>query len=67
MGTLADKLQYQQKKTVEFDNTPNGSEIILFNNWDLHDSGGAYVNAGTIDLSDSYIKINNVVVQGLLK
>ena len=62
-----DKVTVLGEKTVEMDTTSIGNEIILFNNWDLRDSGGSYANAGTIDLSDSYIKINNTVVQGILK
>ena len=62
-----DKVTILGEKTVEMDTTPNDSTIILFNNWDLNSSGGQYANAGTIDLSDSYIKINDVVVQGILK
>lgn len=62
-----DKVTVLAEKTVEFDTTPNPSEMILFNNWDLSDGGGHYANAGTIDLSDSYIKINDTVVQGILK
>ena len=62
-----DKTTVLAEKTVDFDSTPNDNKIVLFNNWDLNYSGGDYANAGTIDLSDSYIKINDVVVQGLLK
>lgn len=63
----ADKTTILDEKTFEIDTTPIDSTIILFNNWDLYDQGGAYGNTGTIDLSDSYIKINDVVVQGILK
>lgn len=63
----ADKTTILGEKTVEMDTTPNDNKIILFNNWDLSHSGGGYANAGTIDLSDSYIKINDTVVQGILK
>ncbi len=63
----ADKTTILDEKTFEIDTTPIDSTIILFNNWDLSTSGGMYANPGTIDLSDSYIKINDVVVQGILK
>ena len=62
-----DKVTILGEKTVEMDTTPNNNKIVLFNNWDLDYNGGGYANAGTIDLSDSYIKINDVVVQGILK
>lgn len=62
-----DKVTVLAEKTVEFDSTPNDNKIVLFNNWDLSYNGGDYANAGTIDLSDSYVKINDVVVQGILK
>lgn len=62
-----DKVTVLAEKTVEMDTTSIGNKIVLFNNWDLYDTGGAYASTGTIDLSDSYIKINNVVVQGTLK
>ena len=62
-----DKVTVLREKTVEFDSTPNDNKIVLLNNWDLDSSGGQYANAGTIDLSDSYIKINDMVVQGILK
>ena len=62
-----DKTTILDEGTFEIDTTPINGKIILFNNWDLYDSGGAYGNTGTIDLSDSYIKINDVVVQGILK
>ena len=62
-----DKTTILDEMTFEIDTTPIDSKIILFNNWDLTSSGGAYANTGTIDLSDSYIKINDVVVQGILK
>lgn len=63
----ADKTTILGEKTVEMDTTPCDSTIIMLNNWDLSSSGGLYANAGTIDISDSYIKINDVVVQGILK
>lgn len=63
----ADKTTILDEFTLELDTTPIDSTIILFNNWDLTSDGGLYANSGTIDLSDSYIKINNVVVQGILK
>ena len=62
-----DKTTILDEGTFEIDTTPIDSKIILFNNWDLYDSGGAYGNTGTIDLSGSYIKINDTVVQGILK
>lgn len=62
-----DKTTILDEMTFEIDTTPIDSTIILFNNWDLSSGGGMYANAGTIDLSDSYIKINDVVVQGILK
>ena len=62
-----DKTTILDEGTFEIDTTPIDSKIILLNNWDLYDSGGAYGNTGTIDLSDSYIKINDTVVQGILK
>ena len=62
-----DKVTILGEKTVEMDTTPNDNKIILLNNWDLTYNGGNFGNAGTIDLSDSYIKINDVVVQGILK
>lgn len=62
-----DKVTVLGEKTVDMDTTSIDNKIMLFNNWDLYDDGGAYANNGTIDLSDSYIKINNVVVQGILK
>ena len=61
-----DKVTILGEKTVEMDTTPNDNKMILFNNWDLSGSGGGYANAGTIDLSDSYIKRNDVVVHGIL-
>lgn len=61
----ADKTTILGEKTVEMDTTPCNSTIIMLNNWDLSTGGGGYANAGTIDLSDSYIKINDTVVQGL--
>lgn len=62
-----DKVTILGEKTVEMDTTPVDNKMILFNNWDLTYNGGGYANIGTIDLSDSYIKINDVVVQGILK
>ena len=62
-----DKVTILGEKTVEMDTTPVDNKMILFNNWDLTYNGGGYANTGTIDLSDSYIKINDVVVQGILK
>ena len=62
-----DKVTVLHETAFELDTTPIDSTIILLNNWDLNYNGGGYANAGTIDLSDSYIKINDVVVQGLLK
>ena len=62
-----DKTTILDEFTLELDTTPIDSTIILFNNWDLTSKGGLYANSGTIDLSDSYIKINDVVVQGILK
>lgn len=62
-----DKTTILDEGTFELDTTPFDSTIILLNNWDLTSGGGLYANPGTIDLSDSYIKINDVVVQGILK
>lgn len=62
-----DKVTVFGEKTVEMDTTSNDNGITLFNNWDWSYSSGGYANAGTIDLSDSYIKINDTVVQGILK
>lgn len=62
-----DKTTVLDEGTFELDTTPIDSTIILLSNWDLTSGGGLYANPGTIDLSDSYIKINDVVVQGILK
>lgn len=62
-----DKTTILDEGTFELDTTPIDSTIILFNNWDLTSNGGLYANSGTIDLSDSYIKINDTVVQGIFK
>ena len=62
-----DKVTVLGEKTVNMNTTSVDNKIILFNNWDLSEYGGGYANSGTIDLSDSYIKINDVVVQGILK
>lgn len=62
-----DKTTILDEGTFELDTTPIDSTIILLSNWDLTSGGGLYANPGTIDLSDSYIKINDVVVQGILK